>query len=126
MIAGPTSILTSDGIFQKYCPPNSQTIPSGMNCLYCCQFCIVITVPGAIVSVAAASGLPFWPLGEAGTAAAAGVAPLAFMGTLFPWARTVVEPIRIASQNVRQANIFESVRPILAPHLESFERGFAF
>src|SRR6266852_4403396 len=110
MIVGPTSILTSDGIFHKYFPSNSQTIPSGMNCLYCCQFCIVITVPGAIVSVAAASGLPFSPLG--GTAAAAGVSSLAFMGALFTWAMTLVEPIRIASQNVRQANIFESGLPI--------------
>src|SRR5258708_27499802 len=112
IIVGPTSILTSAGIFQKYCPPNSQTIPSGMNCLYCCQFCIVITVPGAIESVAAPSGLPIWAPEEVEAAAAGEVAlPLAFIGTLCTWAIALVEPIRIASQDVRKASIFEAGLP---------------
>src|SRR5229473_803345 len=77
-----------------------------MNCLYCCQFCIVITVPGTIESVAAPSGLPIWAPEEVEAAAAGEVAlPLAFIGTLFTWAIALVEPIRIASQNVRQARI---------------------
>src|SRR6266851_2236585 len=48
LTVGPTSISKSAGIFQKYLPSNSATIPSGMNCLYCCQFCMVIFVPGGI------------------------------------------------------------------------------
>ena len=32
MIEGPTSIFTSGGIFQKYLPWKSATIPSGMYC----------------------------------------------------------------------------------------------
>src|SRR6266851_3960620 len=49
---GPISIWTSDGIFQKYLPSKSAIIPSGMNCLYCCQFCMVILVPTGIVQCA--------------------------------------------------------------------------
>src|SRR6266851_4184237 len=48
LTVGSTSISTSAGIFQKYLPSNNATIPSGMNCLYCCQFWIVIFVPGGI------------------------------------------------------------------------------
>src|SRR5260370_8840392 len=100
-------------MFQKYCPPKRQTIPSGMNCLYCCQFCIVITVPGAIESVAAPSGLTIWAPEEVEAAPAGEVAlPFAFMGALFTWAIALVEPIKIPDQNVRQPTIFESCLPI--------------
>src|SRR5208282_6893313 len=53
IVVGPTSISTSSGIFHAYWPENSATMPSGMKALYCCQFCIVILVPGGIVSSAA-------------------------------------------------------------------------
>src|SRR5713101_9498151 len=45
---GPIGISTSLGIFQYHLPSKKPIIPSGMNCLYCCQFCIVILVPGGI------------------------------------------------------------------------------
>src|SRR5713101_3698775 len=49
-MVGPISIATSAGIFQKYLPSNKAAMPSGMNCLYLCQFCVVIVVPIGIVS----------------------------------------------------------------------------
>src|SRR6266404_182493 len=53
IVVGPTSISTSSGIFHAYWLENSAIMPSGMKALYCCQFCIVILVPGGIVSSAA-------------------------------------------------------------------------
>src|SRR5579871_1986370 len=53
MEVAPTSISTSSGIFHAYFPEKSAIIPSGMKALYCCQFCMVILVPGGMVSSAA-------------------------------------------------------------------------
>ncbi len=47
---GPIGISTSLGIFQYHLPSKKPIIPYGMNCLYCCQFDIVILVPGGILA----------------------------------------------------------------------------
>ena len=51
-------------------PSKKPIIPSGMNCLYCCQFCIVIDVPGGIESApeAAPSSAAAGVADEAGAA----------------------------------------------------------
>jgi hypothetical protein len=59
--------------------------------------------------------------GGGGNRGGSGRCPLAFMGALFTCARTAVEPIRIASQNVRHRAF-----PSPAPHLESFDSEFPF